>query len=167
MGTSTDAYLFYGYCWTEYTDDLGDTDYDEDEESEPRAGLITSMDAWAEKVVIERGHVNPWDSHPGGSSPAWMADNRAALDEWHDLKKAVEDEAGVDWDSHCSGEYPMPFLCIPESKKTAYRGNGEPVTSLEVGEDWDARLAAHMEAQGFPPPEGKNQPGWWLVSYWG
>jgi hypothetical protein len=36
-----------------------------------------------------------------------------------------------------------------------------------VGEGWDALLAAHMEAQGASVPGGENQPGWWLVSYWG
>ena len=43
----------------------------------------------------------------------------------------------------------------------------EPITSLAVGDDWNAKLDAHLGAQGATPPEGENQPGWWLVSYWG
>lgn len=152
MGQSTNAYLFYGYCW--------------DEEDEPE-DVTTDMDDWAEESLIARGHTDPWDSHPGGSSPEWMAANNKATDDWYDLKKSLTAEAGVEWDSHCSGDCPMYFLHIPESKTTAYRGDMQPVTSLAVSDDWKAKLDAHLEAQGATPPEGENQPGWWLVSYWG
>jgi hypothetical protein len=152
MGQSTNAYLFYGYCW-------------DDEEGPEDA--ITNMDEWSERVLAARGHANPWDSHPGGFSPEWMAANDQAIDDWSDLQKSVQAEAGVNWGRHCSGEYPMRFLHIPESKFTAYCGDMQPITSLAIGDDWNARLAAHMEAQGAVSPDGENQPGWWLVSYWG
>lgn len=172
MSNSADAYLFYGYCWDEETDSLAyeDDDYEDgedqdDEETEPRAGLITDADTWAEKVLTDRGHTNPWDSHD--DTRDWLDRNRQAVDDWSTLKQSVKAEMGVGWDSHCSGESSMPFLCILESLKTSNWGDMQPITSLAVGAGWNARLAAHMEAQGVAPPEGENQPGWWLVSYWG
>ena len=89
MGQSTNAYLFYGYCWN----DEGETE-----------DVITDMDDWAEKVLVAQGHTDPWDLHPGGSSPEWMAANRKAIDEWSDMQKAVEAEASVNWGRHCSGD---------------------------------------------------------------
>lgn len=156
MGQSTDAYLYYGYTWTEESEDL---------DFEP------SMDDWAEKKLKADGHTDPWDNYPENvdraTSDKWMRDNDAAIGRWSDMKKELQEATGVDWNSHCSGEYPMPFLHVRGTHVTAWRGSPKAITSIEVGDGWKAKLDAFLEAEGIEPPEGENQPGWWLASNWG
>lgn len=151
MGQSTNAYLFYGYCW--------------DDEVE----FDTDMDAWAEAHLKAAGQTDPWDAHPGGHRPDWVAENSAAIDAWHDAKKALADAQSVDWGAHCSDECPFPYLFVRGTETTAYRGYPKPVdaAALTVGEDWKAKLDAFLAAEGIDPPDGENQPGWWMASYRG
>jgi hypothetical protein len=150
MGQSTDAIVFYGYCW-----------HGEDQD------FTADMDEVAETILKQRGRTDPWSSHPGGHAPEWVADNSTAIDAWHDAKEAVKAGFGVDWGTHCSDGCPMPYLYIPETEITARRGYPEPLTSLKVDLAWKPKLDAFLQAQGIEPPEGENQPGWWTASYWG
>lgn len=156
MGQSTDAYLFYGYCWSEESEDL---DFE------------TDMDRWAENKLKAQGHSDPWGGYPEGADRAmrdlWMAQNDAAIDAWRDKKSALTEAADVDWDSHCSHDCPMPLLKVRGTHVTAWRGSPMPITSIEVGAEWKAKLDAFLEAEGIEAPEGENQPGWWLASDWG
>lgn len=152
MGQSTDAHLFYGYCW--------------DDEVE----FDTDMDEWAEAQLKASGQTDPWDSHPGGHRPDWVAENREAIDAWYDAKKALTDALTVDWGSHCSGECPFPYLFVRGTETTANRGYPKPVFPYQMAEPgigWKAQLDAFLESQGIDPPEGENQPGWWMASNWG
>jgi hypothetical protein len=66
-------------------------------------------------------------------------------------------------DAHCSGEYPMFFIAAQGSVVTAWRGKPKSIEALTVDPDWRSNLAAFCEKYGVPWEE----PGWWLVSYWG
>ena len=161
MGVSTNAVMFYGYCW--------------DEEKELLAG------EWEEHVLRSRGHVNPWDAYNATGIDAirdyrerdrkgkeWCDVHRAELDQWYDLKKAVKAELGCDIGRHCSGSCPMPYVFIGSSEKTVYRGRPwafDPV-ELVTEDQWSARLDAFLAATGIEKPEGQERPQWWLVSYW-
>lgn len=151
MGTSTNAYLFYGYCWNEEVE------------------FEANIDEAAKAILAERGHVDPWNDYPGrDGAEAWMAQNDAAIDAFHALMDEVKSELGVDWGFHCHHEYSMPYLFIPGIEVTAYRGSPEaaPDTST-VDPSWKPKLDAFLAGQGIEPPEGENQPGWWLASWWG
>lgn len=66
-------------------------------------------------------------------------------------------------DAHCSHEYPMYFIAAQGSVITAWRGKPKGIEALTVHPDWRSNLAAFCEKYGVPWEE----PGWWLVSYWG
>lgn len=153
MGTSTNAYLMYGY-------DLGDADgwkiqgIDEYEPWEPEwldegEGLHGS----AEKLLL---------AAVGFTETDWHADG------YFDRKKAAEEQAGVEIESHCSGEYPMYVLSA--KKITAYRGDVKTVdfAALQahvLDADLDGKLARACDVLGLRPVQ--EQPAWLLCSYWG
>jgi hypothetical protein len=151
MGTSTDAHVFYGYCWHG-----GDQDFS------------TDMDEVVGSILAADGHTNPWDVHYHGDYAAWRAwadgEGREELEAYRALEEAVEDGLGVRWGSHCSGECPMPYLYVPGTRIVAWRGDPKPLSSLAVDEAWKGRLDAFLESQGIEPPGGVDQPGWWVAS---
>ncbi len=160
MGVSTDAILFYGYCWSEEGVELTPKDKE-----------------WEEAVLRSRGVVNPWDAYPPENerlpypqnrtaADAWSAEHRAELDAWYDAKEAVRTEFGCEIGRHCSGEYSMPFVCVSASEHRARRGYPIQVDALTVGDGWDEQLAKFMAAVGISKPDGQDGPRWWLVSYW-
>lgn len=153
MGQSTDAYVFYGYCW-------------DDEDTE----FATDMDEAVKAILAERGIADPWDEHYDGDYEAyktWKAANGSVVAAFKAAKEAVEAELGVDWDSHCHHECSMPLLYVRGTKTTAHRGSPMPLTSLAVDPTWKGKLDAFLESQDIEPPEGENQPGWWVASWWG
>jgi hypothetical protein len=153
MGQSTNGVLFYGYCW------------------EDQQEFDTDMDLVVKAILKSRGRTDPWDEHYNGDYQAYRrwadGEGREEVSAWYDAAKQVKQELGVDWDTHCSGDYPIPYLYAVGSEKTAHRGDREPVTSLDVDPAWREKLAAFLSSQGIGAPDGDNQPGWWLVSYWG
>lgn len=153
MGVSTDAILFYGYCWDEEWAGLLPSDEEGGDEAK-----------WPKVILRRRGVANPWDSYPSEESRA--ADRRAELDAWYAAKAAVKEEYGCDIGRHCSGDCPMPFVSVGKVYE-ARRGYPEEVASLEVGADWGERLERFMADLGIARPDGQDAPRWWLVSYWG
>lgn len=151
MGQSTDAYVFYGYCWDDEDTEFG-----------------TDMSETVKAILAERGHADPWDGCPDGSNyRTYAAAHESEFAAYRELEKQVEEELGVDWDSHCSDGCPMPLLFIPGTKTTAWRGSPRPVTSIDVDPAWKPRLDAFLESQGIEAPSGENQPGWWVASWRG
>jgi hypothetical protein len=108
MGVSTDAIVFYGYCWDDQS-----CGYDEEDD---RGQVITG---------------------------------------------------GVEWGHHCSDASPMRYLAIEDSKVTAWRGYPKPLQGTSIPLRWEDWLEAELERTGVEPPEGENQPGWWIVSWYG
>jgi len=165
MGVSTNAILFYGYCW----DDESELLPDEGDSSE-----------WPERVALARGHTNPWLAFPDEevkklpypqqrtASDEWIKQHRAELDVWYEVKRDIEKEFGCEIGRHCSGDCPMPYITIAGSGKTVHRGYPETLTTsnLNISPEWDEMLERFMKELGISPPEG-HSPGWWLASYWG
>ena len=167
MSVSTDAILFYGYCWSEET-----VLFEDD-----RGGM-----EWPERILRKRGEVNPWDAYPNDVDnimpwterrelqDKWVKEHREAIDAWHDKQKAVQGEFGnVDLHWHCSDGSPMPYLSIEESGASARRGCPEEIRPellmLRDWQAWDAALDKWLAEFAIEKPH--DRPRWWLVSYWG
>jgi hypothetical protein len=121
MGQSTDAILFYGYCWFDEHGDFTD-------------------------------------------------------DDWETSKQGKE-EFGVEIGSHCSCDYPMPYIYISESEQRASRGDPERVNTEmvaaphDVTAGWDNQLRAFIAKHQISLDkreyeDGPQGPGWFLVSNW-
>lgn len=163
MGVSTDGILFYGFVWEDETD-LFDNDDDKDEIE------------WQEIIAIKRGHENPWIKYPPelenapysaareANSKAWMDAHRSELDAWYEIKKKIQAEFGCDINYHCSGECPIPYISVNESRRVAHRGSPREVESLNIKPEWDSLLTAFVEALGLEVPHEK--PKWVLASMW-
>ncbi len=168
MGVSTNAVIFYGYCWEDEGIDL----------LEGHGDIRGERPEWPEIVLRKRGGVNPWDAYPKEieklpykerelCSAEWIAVNRRQIDEWYAAKQAVEAEFGCDIEQHCSGDCPMPFITITGSGTMARRGYPVAMDAWPLTDTaWDAKLQRFCDELGIAPPEGQR-PGWWLVSYWG
>jgi hypothetical protein len=159
MGTSTDAYLMYGYDLGSEEDwkiqGLGEygewkpdwLNVDEDAEDEPD---------WTEEIQKQlRKSV-------GFTETDWEADG------FYKRQAAADAQIGVELESHCSGEYPMYVLAA----KTITAGRGYPVTvepaalqAAVLDGGLDEKLARAIEALGIQPVQEK--PAWLLCSYWG
>lgn len=119
MGQSTDAHLFYGYCW-------------EGEGDEP----------FGEGVDI------------------------------YDISEESKKLFGVGIRSHCSCDYPVPYIYVSGTKTTAWRGSPQEIdpASMQVDTaEWDEKLAdfvAHYNVSLSAPEWGEapKGPGWFLVS---
>jgi hypothetical protein len=171
MGVSTNAILFYGYCWDDEID-LFDPDGESDDE--------LNDSEWVDVVARKRGHKSPWDSYPEAECDAapygkernaigdkWMAENRAAIDAWAHLKKSIEQELGCEINHHCSQDCMIPYIEIADSGLFARRGYPARIDAWpKAGDDWDGKLEKFCKELGIEPPPGQK-PGWWLVSYWG
>jgi hypothetical protein len=136
MGTNTDAILFYGF-------------HHEDGESwEEILG-----DDWEALLASKSGIVAPTGT---------FEEQKAEWEEFwrrkYDLRAAEPCEVG----DHCSGDYPMSFVCVKDSKINAARGYPEEIKSLDVRPEWDAQLRAFAEKMGLP----WQQPRWWIASWW-
>jgi hypothetical protein len=153
MGTSTDAYLLYGY-------DLG------------------SDDEWKIRDIGGHGGWEPaWLDEDEGLTESALKALRAAAgftetdwraDGYFERQKAVDAQIGVEIESHCSGEYPMYVLAAKQL--TARRGDVEVVDMADLqaavaSEDLDGKLARALGVLGFRPTQ--ERPQWLLCSYWG
>lgn len=179
MGQSTDAILFYGYVWSDEGHQLWDrSDYDD----------------WYEALAKRRGHASPWDLYKSSGAEAAHSnlpykDQSAAyrawkdevgfdamVKEWDAIKDAIEAEhPDISVGTHCSGECPMPYICIADTEQTARRGYPEAVNVAKVSETnkawWNAALSDFIETMEIDlsaPEYGEapQGPGWFLVSDW-
>lgn len=156
MGQSTDAILFWGYCWDE-------------ERAAPWLGEDEAADAdvdWEERYAKIRGVIPPSADYPHNNDKSEAAEVvRAAYSAfWGETREAVE-ASGCLVDSHCSGSCPMPYVAVAASRTKASRGHPQPIASLDVAPEWRGLLDAFCRDMRITPPEGQ-QPGWWLVSDW-
>ncbi len=159
MGVSTDAILFYGYCWDEEHDLFPDLDDD---------------DRWSNVILARRGVKSPWLDLPRFDLPTgernkkvdqWVMEHRKEIDEFHRQEKAIKEEFGVEVGYHCSAEYPFPYVYVKAIE--ARRGYPEKVDPSELSAlpGWDEKLDRFLAEFNIEKPNEK--PRWWLVSYWG
>jgi hypothetical protein len=153
MGQSTDAILFYGYCWDEEGAELWpEGEEGEREEPDARLARLSGVEA-------------PDDAYPPDTDRSADAERtRKAFSKYWDACREVDERCGVEVDHHCSGDCPIPYVAVKASKTTANRGYPKTIMGLDVGCDWDKMLADYCGLMGITPPQEK--PEWWLVSMW-
>lgn len=174
MAPSTNAILFYGYCWTEETshpwkigiDDDADTDDSDDDGWDARyartRGCVAPSTPFPERMV-KPTRENGWSSTPKDYSDAEQAiiDQHTAY--WAAKQKIVE-AAVCCVDTHCSGECPMPYVTVKASRTTSRRGCMKEIASLAVDPTWDEALTEFCASMGIKTDGLKA--AWWLVSDW-
>lgn len=170
MGTSTDAMLFYGYIWEDEFElfPADDPEGEGDNDAE-----------WEEIIAARRGILNPWCDFPSeiGRLPypeqeragkRWTDGHRAELDAWHEAKKGISLEYGVEIDHHGSDSWSVPIVKIAGAGYTAARGypHKVAVADLAVGPEWDGKLRRFTGDLGIDTSEAQG-PGWFIASRWG
>ena len=141
MGESTDALLFYGYCWTEEAPQPWESEDNDDEDDE---------DDWEDRYARARGLAEEN-----------MSDYAAYLRRRQKLTRA----SGCTVGSHCSRECPMPYVAAVASMVVSHRGHPNKIKPLVVDPAWDGQLTAFCKTLGIQT--NGLRPAWWLVSNWG
>lgn len=156
MGQSTNAMLAYGY-------DLGG----EEEWKVREAGEYGELPAldWYDpddedgddfqsaaerRLLASVGFTEQWGERDG----------------YFEREEEAKARLGVEFDTHCSGEYPMFLLATKVI--TVYRGSVEEIDVAELAQvpaDWDGKLTAALRALGLTPTQERAR--WLLCSYWG
>ncbi|HEY6117005.1 MAG TPA: hypothetical protein VI172_13705 [Candidatus Dormibacteraeota bacterium] len=165
MGQSTDAILFYGYCWTEETSKpwtIGKDDGDDGDEGwEDRWARVKGLTHPAERYPELRDRKTWKDREPTVAEAEVIEKYRA----YWAAKKALTDAAGCVVDTHCSNECPMPLVAVKASTTRAWRGSPpQEISGIAVDPAWPTMLDEFCTTMGIPV-EGRKV-GWWLVSDW-
>jgi hypothetical protein len=174
MGTSTDAILFYGYCWdeevqhpwkTDEADEADEADEDNDfwETRYARAkGCLPPSTPFPERTVTPT-RENGWNSTPKDYSAAEQViiDRYSAY--W-EAKEKIADASPCVVGTHCSGECPMPYVAVKASLTISHRGCPSKITSLTIEPNWGDQLAEFCKILGVKTKNKKA--AWWLVSDW-
>lgn len=160
MGMSTNAMLVYGYH-------LGGGDSDWLVQDAGEYGELPGLDWYSADDEDGNDFITAAEKHlltqlADFTETDWQADG------YFDRERAAKARLGVEFESHCSGEYPM-YLLITKGI-TAYRGSVETIDfaalQAEVDRvDADAKLRAALAALGLQPTQERAQ--WLLCSYWG
>jgi hypothetical protein len=142
------AEIFYGYSW-ESPEEFGFT-----------ADDFYALYAWEEeqiaKILIASGH----DPDP-----------ELRTSEWRALERAAEEQLGASMSTH--GGDDDTIVCPHLLASTAPHwwvhdyGRGDPIelsTLREIDPAWKPALDRYLAAHGIQPPQGENQPGWWVVA---
>jgi hypothetical protein len=151
MTTSTNAILFYGYCWKEEQR----YPWDEEEDHDDRFARLSSI-------------VPPNSPYPAKEDNSLKAAAiRMEYAAFWDKKSNGLILAGCTVSTHCSNKAPMPYVAIFESRRIATRGYPYPMSQAihlpaEIG--WDEKLKNFCTKMQIVPPEDKPQ--WWMVSNW-
>jgi hypothetical protein len=119
MGVSTDAILFYGYCWDDESSSPWASDDDDDIDDEERWEL------WEERYARLKGCDPSTDPY--------------------DFSRVSPCETG----SHCSDTCSMPYVAVRASVTIANRGYKQQVSSLKVGRSWNKELVAFCKLMGI------------------
>lgn len=185
MGVSTDAILFYGYCWDEEDvrnpweigresddeDDASDTSDKEEEEDD---------DDWEKRYARLKGCLPPSTPFPtrtvtptrenGWSSTPkdYTAAEQEIIDQhtahWR-ARREIADASPCLVATHCSASCPMAYVAVKASVTCSSRGNPHEIASLIVDPSWRDQLAEFCEVLGIKTSGMKA--AWWLVSDWG
>lgn len=175
MGTSTDAILFYGYCWDdedvrnpwetadgEEALENGDEDDDWETRYARAKGCLPPREPYPERTVTPT-RANNYDSTPKDYSAAEQAiiDQHSAY--WRDKDRIAEASLCL-VATHCSNECPMAYVAVSASRTISHRGSPCKITSLAVDPAWNGLLAEFCKTLGIRTKG--LQAAWWLVSDW-
>ncbi|MFL1903116.1 hypothetical protein ACJWDR_29025 [Streptomyces tauricus] len=160
MGTSTNAMLVYGYH-------LGGGDGEWLLQDAGEYGELPTLDWYTPDSEDGDDFITAAEKRllaqlADFTETDWQADG------YFDRERAAKARVSVEFESHCSGEYPMYLLAA--KRITAYRGEAEeidfPALQAELEQDGaDAKLRAALDALGLRPTQ--ERPRWLLCSYWG
>jgi len=147
MGTSTDAYLYYGFSLDE-----GELE----EICEKDTGKDYFEDDFEEWLCGKIGGPSRLDVEYEG--------NEAVYEKYLDEKREFMEALDVEIKSHCSCDYPIYFVHIKESYSWAWRGEPHRFgTQLPVtNPGWDEKIKEFCKKLYIP----FREPGWELASMW-
>lgn len=144
MSVSTDANLAFGY-------NIGETyNHEFDWYNEEEGDFASQAEYYLLAKII-------------GFTEKWNPDSKHGY--W-ERKRQAEEKLGLTIDTHCSCDYPMYALVIPESIYVASRGNPikiDHVDSNIIPINWHDRVVKGMEVLGIEPD---GPPSWLLYSAW-
>lgn len=160
MGQSTNAVLVYGY-------NLGGGEIDwlveeaNGEYGELHLDWFNEDDESGENDFIEAAEKRLLAA-AGFTETDWRADGYFAR------KREAEKGLGVEFESYCSGDYPIYTLAAHVI--TVHRGDCKQLSLDELARlprenGWDDKLAGALRTLGLTPKQA--EPAWLLVSYWG
>ncbi|MGW5130379.1 hypothetical protein [Streptomyces sp. NPDC004135] len=158
MGQSTNAMLVYGYH-------LGGGDGGWELEGLGEYGELPPLPWYAdEDSDFQEAAERHLLAQLAGFTETWHSGSEG----YFERERAAKAQLGVEFETHCSGSYPM-YLLIAKGI-TAYRGEVEPIDfaalAAEVEQKGaDEKLGAALTALGLTPKQ--QRPGWMLCSYWG
>jgi len=94
-----------------------------------------------------------------------------AYDWWHENVAEKAYGTDIECGTHCSGEYPMPYICLSSTYVRAWRGGHEDIPQrhfkvlhADVLAFQKKQLDDLLKEVGIEPP---GEPGWFLCSNWG
>jgi len=160
MGVSTDAYLYFGFDFSDREQNLEcewiDENNDIDEKMRQVCKVIDDSGMWTKEGDY---------AHPEGSSEREKAKKK--LKNYYERKhKAIaklthDNLIGVDM--HCHSEYPIWFVHINFHR--AHRGYPTEITmqNMEVSKEDIQKLKEFCKKMKIP----WQKPKWCLASYWG
>lgn len=159
MGQSTNAMLMYGYH-------LGSENSGWELQGLGEYGELPTLD-WYDPENEDS------DDFQSAAERKLMAEIAGFTEEWSsgaegyfDRERDAKARLGVEFDTHCSGSYPMYVLATKVI--TVHRGDVKeiaPAQDLTVQPDWDAKLRTALNVLGLNPTQQTAR--WLLCSYWG
>lgn len=94
-------------------------------------------------------------------------------DDTYDMSEESKKLFGVEISSHCSCDYPIPYIYISETEITASRGYPEKIDMQypQGQHKWDVQLQEFIDhykvnMSGDEYRKAPDGPGWFLVSNW-
>lgn len=171
MGQSTDAYLFYGYCWNDEVRLLDGDDKEWDQDVAHREGHSSPWDLYRDSGVEAEHELLPYEQKQVAYE-AWKRsiDFESLYQQWVSAREEIKARyRGVDISSHCSCDYPMPYIYIEDSKSRAWRGEAQKIDPVAIASaptgEWDESLHKFVTDLGIDMSDAEG-PGWFLVSNW-
>lgn len=170
MHTSTDAVLFYGYCWDEKTrtpwnigrEEDGADDADWKRRYARAKGCLPPSLPFPERTV-PRTRENRWSSTPTDYSLAEQAIIDQHVAYWEEVERLAAASPCL-VATHCSDAYPMPYVAVRASLTISRRSYPTAISSLADDPAWNAHLVEFCGAMTIEIDT--KSPGWWLVSNW-
>lgn len=160
MGVSTDAILFYGYCWDEewYGEEPAWAGDWETAYAAAR-GVIAPTATYPERVGSD-GHLRPTD---------YSAEEQAIIDQYSAYWKAqreVVTASSALVGEHCSNECRMTFVAIRASVTKAHRGDPRQILSLDIDSAWRWQSQLEEFCDLLQIDVSGKKLGWWMASWW-
>lgn len=193
MSQSSTARFFYGYAWEEEGSGFYAVEdkewggyripeeYGDDVDGEPDYGpanddLITNDLLLAEFGIAHR----PWGGWVWPDLPyderiaareQYQVDHQAEFDAYAAAEAAIKARRGTDvveYAYHGALEFSLPYVFVKETHVSVEWSEAKQVDSLEIGADWDEKLARWLATFKIDPAaSGAIGPGWLLVAEYG